>query len=149
MPLEFKFVEQTFKVRDQEITFIEKIAYDENGEEVYHRETEMENDIKLYDIYKQRSGLLTTTELKELREKHNLSQKELAEKIYKLKFLLGTSCCVGNPLNIGISTCILYKKLNSTYIGREEREIYRYENGTIQSKEIDKLIRDILIKGDE
>ena len=28
----------------------------------------------------------------------------------------GTSCCVGNPLNIGISTCILYKKLNSTYI---------------------------------
>jgi DNA-binding transcriptional regulator YiaG len=107
MQIEFKFVEQTFKVRDQEITFTEKIAYDENGEEVYHRETEMENDIKLYDIYKQRSGLLTTTELKELREKHNLSQKELADKIYKLKFLLGTSCCIGNPLNIGISTCIL------------------------------------------
>ena len=81
MQLEFKFVEQTFKVRDQEITFTEKIAYDENGEEVYHRETEMENDIKLYDIYKQRSGLLTTTELKELREKHNLSQKELAEQL--------------------------------------------------------------------
>ena len=114
MPLEFKFVEQTFKVRDQEITFTEKIAYDENGEEVYHRETEMENDIKLYDIDKQRSGLLTTTELKELREKHNLSQKELAEKIV-----------------------------------REEREIFRYENGTIQSKEIDKLIRDILKKGDD
>lgn len=114
MQIEFKFVEQTFKVRDQEITFTEKIAYDENGEEVYHRETEMENDIKLYDIYKQRSGLLTTTELKELREKHNLSQKELADKI-----------------------------------GREEREIFRYENGTIQSKDMDKLIRDILTKGDD
>ena len=31
MQIEFKFVEQTFKVRDQEITFTEKIAYDENG----------------------------------------------------------------------------------------------------------------------
>ena len=35
MQVEFKFVEQTFKVRDQEITFTEKIAYDENGQEVY------------------------------------------------------------------------------------------------------------------
>ena len=41
MPLKFKFVEKTFKVRDQEITFTENIAYNENGEEVYHRETEM------------------------------------------------------------------------------------------------------------
>ena len=114
MQIEFKFVEQTFKVRDQEITFTEKIAYDENGQEVYHRETEMENDIKLYDIYKQRSGLLTTTELKELRNIYNLSQKELADKI-----------------------------------GIEEQEIYKYENGSIQSKEIDRLIRNSFIKGSD
>ncbi len=114
MTLEFKFVEKTVKVRDQDITFTEKIAYDENGEEVYQRETEIENYIKLYDIYKQRSGLLTTTELKELREKHNLSQKELADKI-----------------------------------GIEELEIFRYENGTIQSKEIDRLIRNSFIKGSD
>ena len=31
----------------------------------------------------------------------------------------------------------------------EEREIFRYENGTIQSKDMDKLIREILRKGDD
>ncbi len=38
------------------------------------------------------------------------------DEIDKLKFLLGTSYCVGNSLKIGISTCILYKKLYTTYI---------------------------------
>ena len=114
MQIKFKLVEKTVKVRDQEITFIEKIAYDENGEELYHRETEIENYIKLYDIYKQKSGLLTTTDLKELRNIYNLSQKELADKI-----------------------------------GIEEQEIYKYENGSIQSKEIDRLIRNSFIKGSD
>ena len=67
------------KVKDLEINYDEKSAYDEkSGEEIFIREIEIENDIKLFDIYKKEKGLMTSCEIKELREKYNLTQKEFA-----------------------------------------------------------------------
>lgn len=67
------------KVKDLEINYDEKSAYDEkSGEEVFVREIEIENDIKLFDIYKKEKGLMTSYEIKELREKYGLTQKEFA-----------------------------------------------------------------------
>jgi|GEM_PF-818229 len=68
------------KVRDLEINYDEKSAYDEkSGEELFVREIEIENDIKLFDIYKKEKGLMTSYEIKELREVYGLNQKEFAK----------------------------------------------------------------------
>lgn len=68
------------KVKDLEINYDEKCAYDEkSGEEIFVREIEIENDIKLFDIYKKEKGLMTSYEIKELREKYGLTQKEFAK----------------------------------------------------------------------
>lgn len=48
------------------------------GEEIFNRNLEIENDIRLYDIYKKQKNLLTSTEIKEIREKYNMNQKEFA-----------------------------------------------------------------------
>lgn len=68
------------KVKDLEINYDEKCAYDEkSGEEIFVREIEIENDIKLFDIYKKEKGLMPSYEVKELREKYGLNQKEFAK----------------------------------------------------------------------
>ena len=43
-------------------------------EEVYDKETEVMNDILLFDAYKIKSNLLTSNEIIKIREKYNLSQ---------------------------------------------------------------------------
>ncbi|HEY8364594.1 MAG TPA: type II TA system antitoxin MqsA family protein, partial [Haloplasmataceae bacterium] len=67
------------KVFDLELEFIEKVAIDKNTEEeIYVREIEIENDIRLYDIYKKEKGLLQSSEIKKIREKYGLNQKEFS-----------------------------------------------------------------------
>ena len=48
------------------------------GEEVFDRNIEIENDIRLYDIYKKQMNLLTSTEIKSIRKKYDMNQKEFA-----------------------------------------------------------------------
>lgn len=67
------------KVKDLEINYGEKCAYDEmSGEEIFVREIEIENDIRLFDIYKKEKGLMTSYEIKGLRDMYGLNQKEFA-----------------------------------------------------------------------
>jgi putative zinc finger/helix-turn-helix YgiT family protein len=68
------------KVHDLEIEFEEDIAIDpDTEEEVYIRELEVENDKRLYDRYKNIKGLLQSHEIKRIREKYNLNQKDFAK----------------------------------------------------------------------
>jgi putative zinc finger/helix-turn-helix YgiT family protein len=69
----------TTEVKGDMITFDECYRVDSTTqEEIFDRDVEIENDIKLYDIYKKRNGLLTATEIKSIREKYNMNQKEYA-----------------------------------------------------------------------
>lgn len=63
-----------------------KIEFDEyymvnplNNEEVFNRDLELLNDIRLYDIYKRKDNLLTSVEIKEIRKKYEMNQKEFAK----------------------------------------------------------------------
>jgi len=49
------------------------------GEELYDTDIERENTIRINDAYKQKNGLLTSEQIKRIREKHHLSQKKLAD----------------------------------------------------------------------
>lgn len=67
-------------VRDLEIEFDEQIAIDpETEEEIYIRELEIENDIRLYDMYKKEKGLLQSHEVKKIRDKYNINQKDFSK----------------------------------------------------------------------
>ena len=48
------------------------------GEEVFDRDLEIENDTRLYDIYKKQMNLLTSSEIKNIRKKYDMNQKEFA-----------------------------------------------------------------------
>lgn len=48
------------------------------GEEVFDRNIEIENDTRLYDIYKKQMSLLTSSEIKNIRKKYDMNQKEFA-----------------------------------------------------------------------
>lgn len=48
------------------------------GEEVFNRNIEIENDARLYDIYKKQMNLLTSSEIKNIRKKYDMNQKEFA-----------------------------------------------------------------------
>lgn len=66
-------------VKGMEIVFDEYYKVDLNtGKEIFDRELEIKNDINLYDIYKEKSGLLTSIEIKKIRNKYNLNQKDYA-----------------------------------------------------------------------
>ena len=60
------------------IEYEEYYVVDENGNEVFNRNIEIENDRRLYDIYKQKNNLLASTEIKKIREKYGLNQKDYA-----------------------------------------------------------------------
>lgn len=52
---------------------------DKCNEEVYDRETEIANDIILFDEYKKKHHLLTSSDIKRIRGKYNLSQTSFAK----------------------------------------------------------------------
>ena len=51
---------------------------DKTKEEIFNRDIEIENDIRLYDLYKKQMNLLTSSEIKSIRKKYNMTQKEFA-----------------------------------------------------------------------
>lgn len=76
------------------------------GEEVFPDEIAKRNDLVIYDEYRRKKGLLTSSEIREIRKKRNMSQLELAK-----------------------------------FIRCGEKNIARYETGTIQDQVFDYLIR--------
>lgn len=69
-------------VKGKEIEFEEYYMIDpENGEEIFDRNLEIENDMRLYDIYKKQVNLLTSTEIKSIRKKYEMNQKEFSQAI--------------------------------------------------------------------
>ncbi|MDD4204328.1 MAG: type II toxin-antitoxin system MqsA family antitoxin [Acholeplasmataceae bacterium] len=76
------------------------------GEEIYNKENEINNDRILFDDYKRKNNLLTSQEIKAMRENYGLSQSILAK-----------------------------------LLGFGEKTITRYENGAIQDKTHDLLMR--------
>ena len=66
------------QVKDKTISYDEYYLVNEHGEEIFNREIEIENDNRLYNIYKKQKSLLTSTEIKEIRKKYNLTQKDYA-----------------------------------------------------------------------
>lgn len=77
---------ENIKIRRIEANVKEKIIeFDEyymidpvTGEEVFDRTLEIENDARLYDIYKKQMNLLTSSEIKNIRKKYDMNQKEFA-----------------------------------------------------------------------
>lgn len=66
-------------VKGKMIEFDELYKIDpKTGEEVFDRNIEIENDIRLYDIYKKQMNLLTSSEIKNIRKKYGMNQKEFA-----------------------------------------------------------------------
>lgn len=66
-------------VKGKIIEFDEYYMIDsETGEEVFDRNIEIENDVRLYDIYKKQMNLLTSSEIKSIRKKYEMNQKEFA-----------------------------------------------------------------------
>ena len=101
------FKNQVHKVKGVEITTDEYIGIcNKCGNHLWIKPVEDHNCKIIYDEYKKKVGLLTTDEIKEIRKKRGMSQKDLA------KFL-----------SIG------------------EKDITRYENGSIQTKAVDLMIR--------
>ena len=108
-----KAVKRTISVRGVKISCIITECYCKKcGERVLVDSVEKGNEIKLYDLYKQKMGLLTSEEIRNILRKRDMKQKELAA-----------------FLSIG------------------EKDITRYLNGSIQSKNIDKMLR--LVDDDE
>lgn len=68
----------TVEVKGKQVRYLEKYMVNENGEEIFNRDIEIENDIRLYDEYRLMSGLLTSSEIKKIRGKYGLTQKEYA-----------------------------------------------------------------------
>ena len=66
-------------VKGMDIEFDEYYMIDsKTNEEVFDRNIEIENDIRLYDIYKSKMNLLTSSEIKNIRKKYDMNQKEFA-----------------------------------------------------------------------
>lgn len=66
------------EVKGTIIEYDEYYLVDANGEEIFDRDIEIENDKRLYDIYKKQNNLLTKEEIKKIRNKYNLTQKDYA-----------------------------------------------------------------------
>ena len=66
------------EVKGKIISYEEYYVVDNNGEEIFDRDIELLNDERLYDIYKRESNLLTNEEIKRIRKKYGLTQKDYA-----------------------------------------------------------------------
>lgn len=68
----------TVKVKGIDVSYKEKTMY-HDGKEVYNRDIEQENDLNCYNEYKRIVGLLTTYQVKSIREQLKLTQKQFSE----------------------------------------------------------------------
>lgn len=121
----------TYTIRDEEVEVTEKYYINsETNERVYNREVAIENDIIAYDEYKKKKGLLTTKEIKEIRRKYDLTQKEYAlaigvGEITVHRFENGTiqTESIDSIMRLSKNTINMYELLNQN---REklEKEVY-------------------------
>ena len=101
------FKDRVHKVKDVEVISDEYIAICNHcGNHLWVDEVEAYNDIIIYDEYKKKAGLLTTEEIKAIRKKRGMSQRDLAR-----------------------------------FLSLGEKDITRYENGSIQTRMVDLMIR--------
>ena len=101
------FQTRIHKVKGVEVMCDEYIGIcNKCGSHLWINPVEEYNLKKVYDLYKKKVGLLTTQEIKDIRKKRGMSQKQLAQ-----------------FLSIG------------------EKDITRYENGSIQTRAVDLMIR--------
>jgi putative zinc finger/helix-turn-helix YgiT family protein len=62
-------------VRGDEIKTTSKITYCKNcGEKIWNNEIDNDNLLKAYELYRKKHGLLTSNEIKAIREQYNISQ---------------------------------------------------------------------------
>ncbi len=74
-----KIRKRVANVKGMTIEFDERYMVDsETGEEIFDRNIEIENDERLYDLYKKEKGLLTVQDVKSIRKKYGMTQKEYA-----------------------------------------------------------------------
>ncbi len=67
------------KVKGTELEIIEEYMIDLNtGNEINNHKFNLENDKKLIDAYKEEKELLTSNEIKEIRNMYGMTQKEYA-----------------------------------------------------------------------
>lgn len=78
MKKELKERTATINVKGENITYVEKYLVDETGEEIFDRNIEFENDINLFDKYKEKMGLLSSSRISAIRKKYNLTQKSFS-----------------------------------------------------------------------
>ena len=76
--LELKSRVATVKVKGIDINYNE-VYYEVEGIEIFNRELEIQNDINCYNEYKRIAGLLTTHQVKSIREQLKLTQKQFSE----------------------------------------------------------------------
>ncbi|MBO5412686.1 MAG: type II toxin-antitoxin system MqsA family antitoxin [Clostridia bacterium] len=74
-----KEIEDIFQVKDEKIQAKIKIRICKTcGNEVYDEKLEKENEIKVYNIYRERKGLLLPEEIKKIRMKYDMTQAAFA-----------------------------------------------------------------------
>lgn len=73
---------ETYPVRGEDVTIDARVAVCETcGTEVFVREIDFENLEKAYRIYRDRHGIVLTNEIRSLRKKTGLSQREFAKRL--------------------------------------------------------------------
>src|SRR5574344_1494012 len=65
-------------VKNLKINYDEDYLVNEIGDEIFDRQIEIDNDIKLYDLYKKQTNLLTSKDIKIIRNKYMLTQKDFS-----------------------------------------------------------------------
>ena len=77
-----KKVIREFDVKELKLTVeVEDAICSSCGHAIFVYEVEKRNQIKVFDTYKKKKGLLTTDEIIKIRKKYGLSQKRLAQLI--------------------------------------------------------------------
>ena len=123
----------TCTIKGEKIEVTEKYYINlETNERIYDRELAIENDIIAYDEYKKIKGLLTTKDIKEIRRKYDLTQKEYA-------------------LAIGVGEITVHRFENGTIQTESIDSIMRLSSNTINMYELlkqnkEKLDKEFYIK---
>lgn len=71
---------QHIKIRDIEFDTMFKYAYCKKcGGDMYPSELGLYNDLQMFDGYRERAGLLTSKQIKDIRKKRGMSQMEFSQ----------------------------------------------------------------------
>lgn len=96
-----------YSVKGTLISFVERVKInEETGEEIYDPELGQENDIRLYNKYREIYSLLYPEEIKKIRERLGVTQLELSQ-----------------------------------ILGFSDKSVARFENGSLQDRAQDNLIK--------